>query len=151
MAKTVIGVLGLPIRKNKQEDKEFLLTQRFAPKFKRVHLKWQLAGGGLEFGETPQQTVVREFEEELNVTPKILDPRPYIITNTWNNGTQDFAQPVHFIGICYLLDIGDQKVTITDPDEETSDWGWYSYNQAMQLSCLKGTQDVIKFYAKYGD
>jgi ADP-ribose pyrophosphatase YjhB (NUDIX family) len=33
--------------------------------------KWTLPGGGMEFGETPQETLEREFYEETGLTPRI--------------------------------------------------------------------------------
>lgn len=33
--------------------------------------KWTLPGGGMEFGETPEQTLCREFVEETGLTPRI--------------------------------------------------------------------------------
>lgn len=34
---------------------------------------WDLPGGGVEFGETPKQTLVREFKEELAITAADFD------------------------------------------------------------------------------
>lgn len=35
--------------------------------------KWTLPGGGMEFGETPHETLEREFYEETGLTPRIGD------------------------------------------------------------------------------
>lgn len=43
--------------------------------------RWTLPGGGMEFGEHPHETLVREFGEETGLTPDIgplLDVRSYL-------------------------------------------------------------------------
>lgn len=35
---------------------------------------WELPGGGLEYGETPHQALIRELKEETNLDIKILKP-----------------------------------------------------------------------------
>lgn len=49
----------------------FLICQR--PANKKRGLLWEFAGGKMEPGETREQTLVREFQEELGVTLKPLD------------------------------------------------------------------------------
>jgi len=49
-----------------QEDERFLACQR--PAHKARGLMWEFAGGKVEAGETPQEALVRECQEELGVT-----------------------------------------------------------------------------------
>lgn len=35
---------------------------------------WELPGGGLEYGETPHEALIRELKEETNLDIKILKP-----------------------------------------------------------------------------
>jgi len=51
------AVLGIII----DEDNDFLIIQ----KNNYQNTEWSFAGGGIEEGETPQQALVRELEEEL--------------------------------------------------------------------------------------
>lgn len=63
--------------------REVLLSMRHAPGIKGLDGKWELPGGKIEFGETPDRALVREIQEELGF--KIIPQRllPYLHTNVW--------------------------------------------------------------------
>lgn len=72
-----IGVYGLALH----EDR-VLLTKLWDQGSAAGH--WTLPGGGMEFGETPIETLLREFHEETGLDPEIgslvdvrsVKPRP---------------------------------------------------------------------------
>lgn len=141
-SKIIIGVLGIPIR-NYGQDIEFFLTQRIAPKKHDIHQKWQFAGGGLEPGETPEQTLIREFKEELSVIPKIIFPYPIITTTFWGGNISEHKFRSQVLLLAYLVNIGTQKPVNTDPDHETGDMGWFTLEKISQLNCLPNTHKII--------
>jgi mutator protein MutT len=57
---TRIGVYGVATENNKI----LLITQKKGPFVN----KYDFPGGGIEFGETPEETLQREFVEEVNMT-----------------------------------------------------------------------------------
>lgn len=140
--KIVVGVLGLPVRK----DGKILLTKRHAPGRKDWHNKWQLAGGGLDYGETTEECLRREVWEELHVkVKKILHSNPIVKTSIWYSDEEQTKMDAHILLIGYLIDIGDQEPDLTkDPDWETSDCAWFTQEEAMQLDMLPLTDDFVE-------
>jgi 8-oxo-dGTP diphosphatase len=69
-----VGVYGIAVDRS-----HVLLTQ--LSRRDRDAGKWTLPGGGMEFGETPRETLIREFYEETGLTPEIggvLDVLSYV-------------------------------------------------------------------------
>ena len=62
----MIEVTAAIIRK----EGKFLICQR--PKGKNCELLWEFPGGKIEPGETGEQCIVREIQEELGVTLRVL-------------------------------------------------------------------------------
>ncbi|MBW8640809.1 8-oxo-dGTP diphosphatase MutT [Hoeflea sp. WL0058] len=50
------------------QDRRVLIAQR--PEGKSMAGLWEFPGGKVEAGETPEETVIRELEEELGVTTR---------------------------------------------------------------------------------
>jgi len=141
--KFIIGVGALPVRK----DGKVLLTKRHAPGHKEWHNKWQVPGGGMEFGETPEQTLAREIQEELKISARIIFPYPVIITNVWYGDDVDTKQDTHVIFIVYLVDIGNQKIDVSG-DEETSGYAWVKPEDVDSRDCLPMTGEIAAQFSE---
>ncbi len=129
----VNGVLGLAIN----DKKQVFLTQRNEPEDVNFHKKWNIPGGGIEWGEIPEDTLVREFKEELNIVPTITSPHPITITSIQGDA--------HVLLLCYVISIGDQVVdTSVDPDHETLAYGWFSLEEVKNLDILDGVIETIE-------
>lgn len=66
------------------EKGEILLARRNEPKLKHAHNKWEFVGGGIEFGENPEEALKREVKEEAGVEIKIIRLLPKVISHVWN-------------------------------------------------------------------
>lgn len=138
--KIVIGALGLPVSK----DHKVLLTERHAPENPIWHHKWQVAGGGLQFGETMEEAVAREMWEELRVRATIIHPYPIVKSQIWYAKETDKEMDTQVILCTYLVDIGDQMPDLShDPDWETSNWGWFTKDEALKLDGLPLTTPIV--------
>lgn len=140
--KIIVAALGLPVS---SDGKKVLLTQRHAPGFPAWHNKWQIAGGGLDFGETMEEAVLREMYEELHVRAKIIHPYPIVKTSIWYADESDEKMDTQVVLIAYLVQIANQIPDLShDPDWETSAYGWFTLAEAKQLDNLPLTLDIVK-------
>ncbi len=94
---------------------------------------WELPGGGLNFGELPEDGLTREIREETGLNIAVLKP---IITWSFlkNNNKQ-------VIGITYLCEAKDEKVTIS---EEHEDFAWVKKEDFDNIDLLPELKEDIK-------
>ncbi len=85
----------------KKETACFLLKKSRGPYIG----KWDLPGGGFEFGESPEETLKREVMEETGFTvlnQKLLNVLSHTVTYKNIDGEKEI---VHHIGILYSIEI----------------------------------------------
>ncbi len=113
---------------------QVLLTQRFDPKNKNIHMRWQVPGGGIEKNETPRQACVREAKEETGLTVEIISENPI-----------QFNQ--EYPDVCFHLNVFLARAisgTInTELDEETNDAKWYEPENIKELRTLDDTYSMV--------
>jgi 8-oxo-dGTP diphosphatase len=129
------GVLGLAFNSKHQA----LLTQRYQPETPEAHLKWQIPGGGQDFGEHPEETLKREMMEELGLEVEVLDPRPLVDISIWNKGKVD---ETHVNLLTYIVSIGSQTPKIIDV--ESNDWKWFDIEEIADLPQLPRLTEMVK-------
>jgi len=92
----------------------------------RAHLPgvWTLPGGGVEHGEMPADTVVREVREETGLGAEVgslLMAHSVHVTGTAPHGrTEDF----HAIQLLYRIEVGADEPSVLESDGTTDDAQW---------------------------
>ncbi|QQG43869.1 MAG: NUDIX hydrolase [Candidatus Roizmanbacteria bacterium] len=121
-------IIGVVKKSNK-----YLLTKRIH-RHKKYHEKWQFPGGGLNYGETIVECLLREMKEETNLNvkpmqliPKIID----LIRGKW-----------HGLLIPYLCTVTceDQQIII---DSEASAYGWFTHEEIKSLDVMPYTVEFV--------
>ncbi len=91
---THVGVYGLVIK-----DDQILLIDKVSGPYDG---KLDLPGGSFEFGETPKETLIREFSEEVGITPieyELFDAGSVMADWNYKNN----LIKVHHIGMFYKI------------------------------------------------
>ena len=85
---------------------------------------WLPPGGHVEDGEDPRQTVVREAQEELGITPAV-PAKPFFLTVTATN-----ARVSHLdVSLWFLIEVDEDAQLHPDP-REFSDVRWLPLSQS---------------------
>lgn len=110
------------------KDGKLLLCQR--PKGKRCELLWEFPGGKIEPGETPEECLIRECQEELGIA--IKPERPL---GTIKNDDTDETVIIHF----FLSSI----VTGAPACLEHNNIQWCTMDEIVELPLCPADSDML--------
>jgi len=122
----------------REGGQQVLLSMRKAPGVPGLDGKWELPGGKIEFGETPEQTIVREIQEELGITVRPTQLLPYLHTNVWEY--QHAIQ--HVVLACYECQLENEA-----PNRLAEGAAWFHLNRIDFGSTLPGTREFVSLAA----
>jgi 8-oxo-dGTP diphosphatase len=77
--KQITVMVGLVVR-----DNTVLMVKRHEPEVEGAHLRWEFPGGKVDFGETPEQAIIREIKEETGVIARVKRLLPRTFTTNWD-------------------------------------------------------------------
>ncbi|MFZ4632187.1 MAG: NUDIX hydrolase [Patescibacteria group bacterium] len=134
MNRTKLVVLGLI----KNNNGEYLISQRFDPDFGDAHLKWDLPGGTNEFGESLEETLKREVVEETGLIVDVLDMMPHSVSKVWKSSNGD----VHVILVCYhcVMISGE----LNTEDKKINDLKWVKPSDIYSFELLSTTKQFLE-------
>jgi 8-oxo-dGTP diphosphatase len=101
--------------------------------------KWELTGGRMEFGEKPEETVMRECLEEIGCEVRILRLVPHIQSNMWERSDGTTAQA---LVMCYEVEIIKGEPKPIDP--KVAEVEWFSADEISSVDILPGIEKFIE-------
>lgn len=87
---------------------------------------WEFPGGGIEFGESPEEAAVREAKEETGLTVKSI--------GLWMVNSQVTPQKHHHIWFLYRCKIMNGNPSVSDEDHD--EIGWFTFEEMKNLPDL---------------
>ena len=129
----VIGVV-------RNSEGHFLLGKRHQPEIPEINGKWNLLGGKVDFGERPEEAIVREIREESGLEVTVVRLLPIIATRyrTRTDGTK-----LQIVGICFECSAANSTLPEKDADEGVVELTFVPHHQLDSYDLVEGERDII--------
>ncbi len=121
---------------------KFLMARR-GPKARDEYGKWEFGGGGIDFGESPEDTARRELAEEYGCT-KIYAIRPL---DPFSLVREQESLKTHWIGFPFLIQVDPADIRINEVGC-IDKIGWFEIDHLPE-PCLSGVKFIVESYRRY--
>ena len=128
-------------------QKRVLIDNRKEEILNEANGKWEVPGGKIKFGETPEEAVKREILEETGYSVNVKNIIPFSNVAIWNY--PDFNQhTVVFYYECELDDNAHKEIK----DKKINTYKWINTNELSNYNFLPGNTEAIEmaFNKRYG-
>ena len=123
----------------------FLFNKR-SVKCRDFHGFWDVGAGKLEFGQTPEENVLREVKEEYGCAGKIQEKLPYFTSiREWE------GKKTHWMATPFFVLVDPEEVQINDP-EKIDALEWFKLNElpdAVHPAFIEFLEMHPKVFEKY--
>lgn len=106
--------------------------------------KWELPGGGLDFGEDIKEGLKREIQEEMGLKIIKISEKPmYVWTHRYKNNSRNIGWYYSLV-LAYRIEFENLDIT---PTEECEAVEFFSKEQIKDVTCLAGqTKELIDLF-----
>jgi len=107
------------------------------------HNKWTMPGGHIEPGETIEEALIREAQEEVGLPLKSEG----VIAYGELINSKDFHRPAHFIyfDICCKTNTSEVKLD----NKELREYKWVTPHEALQMDLAESYEKTIQDYMEF--
>jgi 8-oxo-dGTP diphosphatase len=124
----------------KNEKGEVLLAKRNDPEIPSEHNKWEIMGGGIEYGENPVMAVKREVKEEANVEVEVVKLLPEVFSEIMDGIGR---KKVHLLLLAYECKI--ISGTLKPNDKEIQEFKYVPIEKIKKYDCLPDVHKIAQF------
>jgi ADP-ribose pyrophosphatase YjhB (NUDIX family) len=105
---------------------------------------WGVPGGKIDWGETKEEALRREFREEVG--SELFNIRFAQVQDAVES--PEFYKPAHFVLIDFFADSGSEAIT---PNEEIVEWAWVEPAKALDYPLNTFSKTLVNLYLRRGE